>query len=204
MTSTTTTAAGRLDPPGRWRTVDIVVASVIAVAFGVVFWGWDQLWRTFDASFTAFPPAKALVYGVWMMPAVLGPLVIRKPGAGILTETVAAVISVFLGSQWGTVTIVYGLMQGLGGEAAFAATAYRSFRLVPAAIGGALAGAASALVDIAVYYSDWSARWQLAQIGLAALSGLVVAGVGGWALTRALAGTGALDQFPSGRERVAV
>ena len=26
-----------------WRTVDIVVAAVIAVAFGVVFWAWNQL-----------------------------------------------------------------------------------------------------------------------------------------------------------------
>ncbi|MET7671558.1 ECF transporter S component, partial [Micromonospora luteifusca] len=24
----------------RWRTIDIVVASVIAVAFGVIFWAW--------------------------------------------------------------------------------------------------------------------------------------------------------------------
>ena len=33
MTEITTT-------DGRWRTIDIVVAAVIAVAFGVVFWFW--------------------------------------------------------------------------------------------------------------------------------------------------------------------
>lgn len=188
----------------RWRTVDIVVAAVIAAAFGVVFWGWNQLWTGLESAFTTFPPIKALVYGVWLIPAVLGPLVIRKAGAGVFTETVAAIISVLLGAQWGTITIVYGLLQGLGGEAAFAASRYRSFGLPNALVGGALAGAAAGLVDIAIYYSAWSLGWQLTQVALAAVSGLVIAGLGSWALTRALAQTGALDQFPSGRERVAV
>jgi energy-coupling factor transport system substrate-specific component len=191
-------------PANRWRTVDIVVAAVIAVAFGVVFWGWNQLWTALDSTFTAFPPAKALVYGVWVLPAVLGPLIIRKAGAGVFTETIASIISVLLGAQWGTITIVYGLFQGLGGEAAFAASAYRSYRLPVALVGGALAGAAAGLVDIAVYYSAWSLAWQVAQVALGALSGLVIAGFGGWALTRALAQTGVLDPFPSGRERVPV
>ena len=25
----------------RWRTIDIVIASIIAVAFGVIFWAWN-------------------------------------------------------------------------------------------------------------------------------------------------------------------
>ncbi len=35
-------------------------------------------------------------------------------------------------------------------------------------------------------------------------SALVIAGGGGWALTRALVNTGVLDRFPAGRERAAV
>jgi energy-coupling factor transport system substrate-specific component len=188
----------------RWRTVDIVVAAVLAVAFGVVFWAWNQLWAALENAFTTFPPVKALMFGVWFIPAVLGPLIIRKPGAGVFTETVAATISALLGAQWGTITIIYGLLQGLGGEAAFAASRYQSFGLPHALVGGALAGAAAGLVDIAVYYAGWSVGWQLTQIALAAVSGVVIAGLGSWALVRALAQTGALDQFPSGRERVAV
>ena len=59
-------------------------------------------------------------------------------------------------------------------------------------------------LDVAIYYPDYSPTWRFAQIGLSALSGLVVAGLGSWALTLALARTGVLDRFPSGRERVAV
>jgi energy-coupling factor transport system substrate-specific component len=187
----------------RWRTADIVVTAVIAVAFGVVFAGWNALWESFQG-FAAFPPAKAIFIGVWLIPAVLAPLVIRKPGAGVFAETVAAIISTFLGSPWGTITILYGLVQGVGGEAGFAATAYRSFRLPIALIGGALAGAAAGLIDIAVYYTDWSLTWQLAQVLISAASGLVVAGLGSWLLAKALSQTGVLDSFPSGRERVAV
>ncbi|GAA1820969.1 ECF transporter S component [Luedemannella flava] len=190
--------------PTRWRTLDIVVASVIAVAFGVVFWGWNQLWTGVEGAFKAFPPANGAIAGVWFLPAVVGPLVIRKPGAGLFTETVAAIISALLGAQWGLTTVLYGLLQGAGGEAAFAATAYRSFRLPSALVGGALAGAAGGLLDVGLYYADWSSGWQLAHILITAASGLVIAGLGGWALTRALAQTGALDRFPSGRDRALV
>lgn len=190
-------------PANRWRTADIVVTAVIAVAFGVVFAGWNALWESFQG-FAAFPPAKAVLVGVWLIPAVLAPLIIRKPGAGVFAETVAAVISTFLGSPWGTITILYGLAQGAAGEAGFAATSYRSFRLPIALVGGALAGAVAGLIDIAVYYTDWSLSWQLAQVAISSASGLVIAGLGSLLLVRALSPTGVLDQFPSGRDRVKV
>jgi hypothetical protein len=53
----------------RWRTVDIVVASVIGVAFGVVFWGWASLWNVLAPAFAGFPPAQAVIYGMWLVPA---------------------------------------------------------------------------------------------------------------------------------------
>jgi energy-coupling factor transport system substrate-specific component len=39
---------------GRWRTVDIVVTAVVAVAFGVVFWAWNYVWAAADPFFQAF------------------------------------------------------------------------------------------------------------------------------------------------------
>jgi energy-coupling factor transport system substrate-specific component len=187
----------------RWRTVDIVVAAILAVAFGVVFLAWTKVWQTTTA-FNGYPPLRALLNGVWLIPAVLGPLVIRKPGAGVFTETVAAALSAITGSIWGITVILYGLFQGLAGEAPFAATGYRSSRLPVALTGGLLAGAAAGFLDLVLYYPGYSFGYRVAQIGLSALSGLVVAGAGSWALTRALAQTGVLDRFPSGRERVAV
>jgi energy-coupling factor transport system substrate-specific component len=186
----------------RWRTVDVVVASVIGVAFGIIFWAWGLLW---EGPANAIPlPGRALIYGVWLLPAVLGPMVIRKPGAGVYTELIAAVVSTFFGSPWGLLTIVYGLFQGVAGEFAFAATAYRSWKLPTAIVGGALAGGAATLLDLVNFYPDTSVGWKWAYAALVVASSAAVAGVGGWLLTRALAETGVLDRFPVGRERAAV
>jgi energy-coupling factor transport system substrate-specific component len=187
----------------RWRTVDIVVASVLAVAFGVVFWAWGLLW---NGPATAFPlPGRAIMYGVWLVPAVLGALVIRKPGAAVYTETLAAIVSGLLGTEWSWSVIPQGILEGLAAELVFLALAYRSFGLVTSVLAGAAAGFAATLFDAFVWYpgNSWP-RFLVPYIVLGTISAAIVAGAGGWALTRALAQTGALDRFPSGRERAAV
>lgn len=188
--------------PNRWRTVDIVVASVLAVSFGVIFWAWNTFYQ---GPADAIPlPGRAIFYGVWLVPAVLGPLVIRKPGAGVFTELVAALVSALLGTPWGLAVVLYGLFQGVAGEFAFALTGYRSWRLPAALCSGVLAGAAAALLDIVMYYPTFGSGWKWAYAAVVAASSAVIAGLGGWVLTRALAQTGVLDRFASGRERVAV
>ncbi|MER7460229.1 ECF transporter S component [Micromonospora sp. NPDC126480] len=189
----------------RWRTVDVIVAAVIAVAFGVIFWAWGLLWRTVDPAFAFFPAAQAIMYGVWLVPAVLGGLVIRKPGAALFCEAVAATISALLGSEWGGITIVQGLIQGLGAELAFAAFRYRSFRLPTALLAGALTGLGAALFDFFVWNVEYAlVSYRIPYALLTVVSAMVIAGAGAWYLTRALAETGTLDRFPAGRERAAV
>ncbi|MCW2580947.1 MAG: HMP/thiamine permease [Blastococcus sp.] len=193
------------EPTGsRWRTVDIVVTAVLGVAFGVVFWAWGLLWAGTDAAFTAFPPGQALMYGVWLIPAVLAPLVVRRRGAGLFAELIAATVSALLGSAWGTTTIVYGILQGLAGDAGFAAFRYRRFGWPQALLSAALAGAMAAVLDILYYYPDWTMGWKATYLALVVLSTAVVAGIGSMLLSRALAASGALSSFAagSGRSRV--
>jgi energy-coupling factor transport system substrate-specific component len=186
----------------RWRTIDIVVASVIAVAFGVIFWAWGLVWSATEGAFTFFPPAQTLLYGVWLMPAVLGGLIIRKPGAALYCETVAAVVSALLGSQWAATVIPQGIVQGLGAELAFAAFRYRSFRLPTALLAGALTGLGAALFDFFVWNGAYDlTSYRLPYALLTIVSATVIAGAGSWLLTNALARTGALDRFPAARTR---
>jgi energy-coupling factor transport system substrate-specific component len=188
-----------------WRTIDIVIASIIAVAFGVIFWAWNILYAATESAFAFFPPAQAILYGVWLMPAVLGGLIIRKPGAALYTETVAAIISAILGAQWGATVIPQGIVQGIGAELAFAALRYRSFRLPAALLAGAATGLSAALFDFFVWNSTYDlASYRLPYAGITIVSATVIAGFGGWVLTEALAQTGVLDRFASGRERAAV
>lgn len=200
----TTTSTNASLPVTTWRTVDIVVASTIAVAFGIIFWAWNHLWSWTGGAFAGFPPGQAFMYGVWLVPAVLGALVIRKPGAAIYTELVASVISFLLGSAWGFQEVLYGLVQGAAPELVFAFLLYRSFRLPTAVVAGAAAGLAAAMLDLVIYYPDWSAGWKSTYTVLVVLSSAVVAGLGSWLLVRALAATGVLAPFASGREQALV
>ncbi|MEV5822330.1 ECF transporter S component [Micromonospora harpali] len=189
----------------RWRTIDIVVASVIAVAFGVIFWAWGLVWSATEGAFAFFPPAQTLLYGVWLMPAVLGGLVIRKPGAALYCETVAAVLSALLGSQWAGTVIPQGMIQGLGAELAFAAFRYRSFRLPTALLAGALTGVGAALFDFLVWNAEYDLTgYRLPYALLTVVSATIIAGAGAWALLRALLTTGALDRFPAARARTPI
>jgi energy-coupling factor transport system substrate-specific component len=182
--------------------VDIVVTAVLGVAFGVVFWAWGLLWNATGAAFTAFPPAQAFMYGVWLLPAVVAPLIVRKAGAGLFAEFLAAVVSALLGSAWGAQVLVYGLLQGLAGEAGYAVFRYRRFGWPQALLSAVLAGAMAAALDLFYWYPFWAGGWKLTYVVVVVASTVLVAGLGGRALVRALARTGALSSFASGRARV--
>jgi energy-coupling factor transport system substrate-specific component len=187
---------------GRWRVVDIVVASVLGVAGGLVFSAWNAGSQPLRDAMV--PPASAIIVGVWLFPAVLGALIVRRPGAGAYTELVAAVLSALVGNEWGFATVWYGLVEGLGAEVVFALLLYRRFGLPTALVAGAGAGVAVGLMDTIIYYPDLSAATQVGYIAIAIGSGVVIAGLGSWALTKALARTGTLAPLASGRvaERV--
>lgn len=183
-----------------WRVVDIVTASVLGVAGGFLFVLWNLSWEVVKTPLAAFPPASGLGVGIWLLPGVLGALIIRKPGAAVYTELVAAVVSALVGNQWGFSTVWYGFLEGLGPEVLFAILLYRRFGLGAAMGGGAAAGVVVGLLDTFVYYPEFSAAYKAAYIVATVVSGVVIAGIGSWALTRALARTGALSSLASGRD----
>ena len=186
---------------GPWRTMDIVLGAVLAVAFGAVFQAWNLLWTAVTPAFVAIPPLQGFMYGVWMLPAVLVPLVIRRPGAALLGEAVAAVASALFGAPWGLLTIAYGLMQGGAAELVFGLGLYRGWGLPTAILAGAAAGSAAVLLDLLIYYPSWAPGFQALYAALVIPSSALVAGLGGWLLVRALARTGVLSAFPAGREQ---
>lgn len=186
---------------GRWRTVDLVTVVMLAVAFGVVFVGWGALSNVLQPLFAALPPLAGLVYGFFWVPAVVAALVVRRPGAALLAELVAASVEPLLGGQWGIATLGSGLLQGLGVELGFAILAYRRWTLLPAVVGGILAGILEAPYEWRLYYREWSAGYAGLYAAALAVSGAFLAGLLGWALVAALARTGALAPFAAGRGR---
>jgi energy-coupling factor transport system substrate-specific component len=182
-----------------WRTVDIVVAAAIAIAFGVVFWAWNQVWAAATPAFVAIPPAQNILYGVWLVPAVLAGLIIRKPGAALFTELVAASVSAILGSQWGLDAVVSGALQGLGAEIVFLVVGYRRWTIVVALIAAVGTAIAAWVHDTPLYYAEIGLGPQLVILAFMVVSAIVIAGIGSWLLVRSLVQTGVLAQFPAGR-----
>ena len=184
-----------------WRTVDIVVAAAIAIAFGVVFWAWNQVWAAATPAFVAIPPAQNILYGVWLVPAVLGGLIIRKPGAALFTELVAASVSAILGSQWGLDTLLSGALQGLGAEIVFLVVGYRRWTIGVALIAAVGTAIAAWIHDTPLYYADIGLGPQLVILVFMVVSAIIIAGIGSWLLMRSLVQTGVLAQFPAGRSQ---
>ena len=185
----------------RWRVVDIVVASVIGVASGVLFWLWGLAWPGLDTALSFTPGLSGLLAGGWLFAGVLGGLVVRKPGAALYAEVVAAVVSMALGTQWAFLTLVWGVVQGLAAELGFAVFLYANWRLVAALTSGAFAGIAVALLDTNFSsVAALSAEARAVYFVCAVISGIVIAGLLSWVVVRALAATGALDRFAAGRE----
>ena len=182
----------------RWRTRDIVVAAIIGVAFGVVFWAWGVAWGGFDALFLFAPPAKDLLYAVWLVPAVLAPLIVRKPGAALFAEMVAAGVSTIIGSQWGPDTLLSGFVQGAAAELVFAFTLYRSWSLPVLGVAAVAAAAGAWIHDWALYYASASVEVQLVRGVMMAISAVVIVAGGSVLLVRALRQAGVLEGFPAG------
>ncbi len=188
----------------RWRVVDIVVAAVIGVAGGVIYWAWSLIYNVPAQSLgVLLPGVQALTYGVWLIAGVLAALIIRKPGAALFAELVAATVEALIGNQWGPLTIVYGLVEGIGVELIFALLLYANWRLGTAILAGALSGVGGSILDLVFYYPGSAPFFATVYTVSFAISGALLGGLVAWLLVRALAATGALSRFTSGRQSTA-
>ena len=189
-----------------WRVVDIIVASILAVACGLVFVFWNSVGYAWFMAMDALTPGLGgVAAGIWLAGGVIGALVIRKPGAALYVETLAATVSAVFGSQWGPETLYAGLAQGLGVEIVFAIFLYRRFSLTVSVLGGI--GAALGAFVLELFTSANIAKsleFNLIYLSCLIVSGAVLAGALSFFAVKALAKTGALDRFAVGLEQRAL
>ena len=184
-----------------WRVIDIVTAAVLGVACGLIFVAWNPVGgAAFDVLGKVLPGLGGLAAGIWLLGGTLGGYVIRKPGAALFVELLAATVSMALGSQWAIATLYSGLAQGIGAEIVFALVAYRRFNVWVAAAAGGLSFACEWFLEL---FTEGNLAKEVAfnvvYLASGVASGIVLAGLLAWVLTNALAKTGALDRFASGR-----
>ncbi|NYF16749.1 energy-coupling factor transport system substrate-specific component [Microbacterium sp. AK009] len=205
-THTSTTASSATGTGGghrfRWRVIDIVIASVLGVAAGLVFLLWNIAYLgPSNVLSPLLPGLQGLLDGPWLFAGVLGALIIRKPGAAIYTETLAAVVSALVGNTWGGfLTIEAGLVQGLGAELIFLIFFYRRWSLPVAVLAGMGAALAGGINNLILWYPGSGSLFITVYLASTLVSGALIAGALSWLLARGLAATGALDRFAIGRE----
>ncbi len=177
-----------------WQTRDIVIASVVAVASGLIFWLWTvAIYPALTAALIVAPEFQSLFGGGWLIAGVLGGLIVRKPGAAIYCEVLAALIEAILGTHLGWTVVISGIAQGVGAELIFALFLYRQWNLVVALLAGALSGVAMGVNEVVMYYAatmDFPKMVVYTVCG--AISGIVVAGLFSWLAMRGIAQTGAV------------
>ena len=201
MTNTEIDAARIPYTSRRWRVVDLVTATAIAAASGLVFWMWDFICTAPLTLFGAVTPGfEGILNAFWLFAGPLAAIIIRKPGAVLYAETVAAMLELLLGNQWGAGgSLVVGIMQGVGAELGFALLAYRVWNLASTMLSGALAG-----LGCGIYYWITNPGWGVLRasvyLATSVVSGALIAGGLSWVLYRMLMKTGALDHFASGRQ----
>lgn len=113
----------------KFKTSDFVLMGLISVIYGVIYLGAVYL----GGFLTTFLSPSGLgilgyepFYGIWFMAAITATFVIKKPGVALITEVIAALIEVLLGSMFGPIVIVSGIIQGLGVEIAFLIFGYEN------------------------------------------------------------------------------
>lgn len=184
-----------------WRTVDLLTVAFLGAAFGIAYWGWGLAYAApADGLAAIFPPLQGVTGAPWLMAGVVGGLVIRRPGAALLCEVIAALVSMLPGTRWGASTLISGILQGLGAEIAFLLLGYAVFGLGAAVLAGALSAPLEALYEWSTYWTDWGMDYKVAYAVILTVAGAVIAGGVGWLLTQALARAGALGAFPVGQE----
>lgn len=182
-----------------WETRDLILTAVIGAVFGVIFSLWTGV---YSAVGSFLGPWNDLVGGVWWLPGILVPYIIRKPGAALVAESLAAFVSFLAGSPYGFIgAVVPGIIQGLGIEVVFMLFAWKRYDLPVLILAGA-AGATTGFVYLwPIYYLAYSTEALLITYAAYVIGVIVLASIVGKLLGDALLATGVLDRFAIGRER---
>lgn len=114
----------------KWKLKDVLMIAVCAVLFGVVFLGVTYAGGALSG--LLLPVGMPSLgyepfYGIYFMAVAFAVFVIRKPGAGIIAEILAAILETLMGNFFGPIIILSGFVQGAGFELIFALTGYKRF-----------------------------------------------------------------------------
>lgn len=181
-----------------WKLKEIVLMSLFGVVFGIIYLLFIHLGNIWAGLIG--PIAYEWMFGIWFIVSIICMHIIRKPGAAVIPETMAAIIEVMLGNAVGPRLILSGVIQGLGAEAAFAVTRYKHFNILVMMLAGIGAAVFSFIYGYFVSgYAALDPSFVALMFTLRVLSGAIIAGIGGKYIGDALLATGSLRGYAIAR-----
>ncbi|MDR3254150.1 MAG: ECF transporter S component [Synergistaceae bacterium] len=188
-----------------WKLRDIIMVSLLSIIFAVIYLG-----AVYFASFLGSvltpvglaPFGNEIVFGVWFMASTLAAYVMQKPGVAVVAEVLAALIEVLMGSMYGPMVFVAGIIQGVGAEIPFALGRYKKFNLTTmclAATGSCIASFLWGFVRSG--FGLLSIRLLAVMFLIRLMSSVIFSGVLCKSIGDGLAGTGLLKSYALGKSR---
>ena len=178
-----------------WKTLEVILTANLALVFGLLFLGWAIVWELVKPLNTVVPGLRDLFYGFWFIASIVAAYIIRKPGAALAAETLAALAEFLAGGEWGLTILISGLVQGAMAELVFAAVRHERYSLAVLAVAGAAAGVGSLIVDYLFWYSTLTAGVLVVMLIARVISGAILAGWLGKVIGDGLERAGALGSF---------
>lgn len=176
----------------RMDTRTLMICAALGVAGGLLL---VPVNYASQALFVAVPLAGIALTGVWIFPPLLASSLLAAPGVGLLTSTIAGLVSVPL-TPFGWLALVQGVLFGVVAELVFALLRYRHFDAVVVVASGAVGCLLVAGATYASYgLGQLSVPVQILSIAVQPLSGAVF-GLLAHLLSRRLsaAGVGAVSR----------
>ncbi|MFT8995270.1 ECF transporter S component [Lentilactobacillus hilgardii] len=136
---------------GHWHIQQIILVTLIGIVCGVIYqYGVNSLYNVCKVLVgpTGLSPFVDNVFaGLWFIAAPLSTYFVPAIGSGTIGETLAALVEMFLGGQWGALTLAYGIVQGAGNEFGFFPSNYKAFTWVSCVLGAIGAAVLSFIWD---------------------------------------------------------
>lgn len=173
---------------------EIVLTSVVAVALGVAFWGWTFVYEIAKPFLKIYGMAY-LTAGFWIFASVFLPQIVRKPGIALVASIIAAFVESLL-TKWGMMSVLWGVVQGLGAELVFMSFGYKRWNMTVLILASIVSALFSYALDFVLYdYKNLSVTLNAVQLLSFLISSAALAGYLSTVLSRRLVRLGLLDQF---------
>lgn len=188
-----------------WKLKDILMICIVSVLFALVYLGANYVGTALVGVLTPFGLGSLgyqFIYGIYFMAASFAAYVIQKKGVAVVAEILASVIEVLLGSMFGPMVFITGLVQGIGIELGFLATGYRKFNWFSLTLGSIFCSLCSFAWNYVMYgYSVIAPGMLLAMFAIRTISSVIFAAGLTKAMADGLARAGVLRGYALGMKQ---